>query len=71
MGITETPKTATTTTTTTTTTEAANESKKVLTLATFQDIFKHVEPEVRIEAFEVCVNVYMSSFLCIMFYLVS
>lgn len=52
MGITETPKTATTTTTST---EAANESKKVLTLATFQDIFKHVEPEVRIEAFEVCV----------------
>ncbi|TDG39810.1 hypothetical protein AWZ03_013764 [Drosophila navojoa] len=53
MGITETPKTAAATTTTTaTSTEAVNESKKVLTLATFQDIFKHVEPEVRIEAFE-------------------
>ncbi|XP_064551987.1 uncharacterized protein LOC135437838 [Drosophila montana] len=52
MGIPETPKTAATTTTTTTGTEAANESKNALTLCTFQEIFKHVEPEVQIEAFE-------------------
>ncbi|KAL7729583.1 hypothetical protein ACLKA6_007867 [Drosophila palustris] len=49
MGITETPKTAATTTTGT---GAACENKQILTLDIFQEIFKHVEPEVQIEAFE-------------------
>ncbi|EDV91147.1 uncharacterized protein LOC6568254 [Drosophila grimshawi] len=48
MGITETPKTGAATTGN----AAANESKNVLTLDTFQEIFKCVEPEVQIEAFE-------------------
>ncbi|XP_039490762.1 uncharacterized protein LOC120451283 isoform X1 [Drosophila santomea] len=48
MGITETAAT------TTTGLGAANamESKKILSLEVFQDIFKHVEPEVQIDAFE-------------------
>ncbi|XP_034487244.1 uncharacterized protein LOC117791567 [Drosophila innubila] len=49
MGITETPKTAATTTTGTGT---ACENKPILTLDIFQEIFKRVEPEVQIEAFE-------------------
>ncbi|XP_060646929.1 uncharacterized protein LOC132784998 [Drosophila nasuta] len=64
MGITETPKTAAATTTTTiaiaattaaagtTTTTAASENKQILTLDIFQEIFKHVEPDVQIETFE-------------------
>ncbi|KAH8414168.1 hypothetical protein KR222_010708 [Zaprionus bogoriensis] len=50
MGITETPKTAATTTTKDST--AVGEGEKVLTLSTFQELFKHVEPDVQIEAFE-------------------
>ncbi|EDV48640.1 uncharacterized protein LOC6551938 [Drosophila erecta] len=48
MGITETAAT------TTTGLGAANavESKQILSLEVFQDIFKHVEPEVQIDAFE-------------------
>lgn len=49
MGITETAAT------TTTGLGAANavESKQILSLEVFQDIFKHVEPDVQIDAFEV------------------
>jgi len=55
MGITETAAT----TTTTTGMGAANavEGKQILSLEAFQDIFKHVEPEVQIDAFEVSTSV--------------
>lgn len=34
-------------------TGSAVEGKPILSLETFQDIFKHVEPDVQIDAFEV------------------
>lgn len=51
MGITETPKTAAGTTTTVTV--GASGTEKVLTLDTFQELYKHVDPDVQIEAFKV------------------
>lgn len=53
MGITELPKTAAGTTTTTTVTAGASGTEKVLTLDTFQELYKHVDPDVQIEAFKV------------------
>lgn len=49
MGITETPKTAAGTTVTV----GDSGTEKVLTLDTFQELYKHVDPDVQIEAFKV------------------